>query len=59
MITYRWARIENEYEILIGQPEWRIQIGRPRRKCEDKSEMDLKGIRCESVDWIHLAYYGI
>jgi hypothetical protein len=28
---------------------------RPRRKREDNINMDLKGIRYESVDWIHLA----
>jgi len=59
MITYWRPLIENEYDILIGQPKGRIQIGRPRHRCEDKSEMDLKGIRCESVDWIHLAHHRI
>lgn len=51
--------MENEYEVLIGQNEGGIQIGRPRQRCEDKSELDLKAIRCETVDWIHLAHHRI
>jgi len=43
----------------MRQPEGKIQIGRPRRRCEDKSEVYLKGIRCESVDWIHLDHHRI
>jgi len=31
MITYRRALIENEYEILIGQHEGRVQNGRPSK----------------------------
>jgi hypothetical protein len=59
MITYKRALIENKYEILTGQHEGRVQNGRPRHGCEDKSELDLKGIRFESVDWIHLAHHRI
>jgi len=59
LVTYRRALIENEYEILIGQHEGRVQNGRPRHRCEDKSEMDFKGIRFESVAWIHVAHHRI
>jgi len=30
-----------------------------RHRCEDTSELDFKGIRFESVDWIHLAHHRI
>jgi hypothetical protein len=59
IIIYRRALIENEYKILIGQHEGRVQNGRPRHRCEDKSELDLRGIKCESVDWIHVAHHRI
>ena len=59
MITYRRALTENEYEILTGQQEGRIQIGRPGYRCEDKNELDLKAIRCENIHWIHLAHHRI
>jgi hypothetical protein len=45
----------NAYEILIGKPEGTSPLVRPRRRWEDDIKMDLKKIRCEGVDWIHLA----
>jgi hypothetical protein len=59
LVQANQQRIEDEYEILIGQSEGWTQNGRTKRRCEDKSQMDLKGIRCESVDCIHLAYRRI
>jgi hypothetical protein len=32
------------------------QFGRPRHKWENNIKRNLKGIRYESVDWIHLAH---
>jgi hypothetical protein len=40
--------------ILVGKPERKRLLGRPRRRWED-IRMDLKEIRWEDVDWIHLA----
>jgi hypothetical protein len=51
--------MKNEYEILSENAEGRIQIGRPRRRCEYASKMDLKGIRCEGLQRIHVAHHRI
>jgi len=31
--------------------------GRPRRRWEDYTEMDLQEVRCGGMDWIDLAQY--
>jgi hypothetical protein len=42
----------NEYNILVGKPEWERPHGRPRHRWEDNSRMDL---RERGMDWSHLA----
>jgi hypothetical protein len=32
------------YRILVGRPEGRRQLGRPRRRWEDNIKMDLQGV---------------
>jgi hypothetical protein len=46
--------MRNAYNILVGKPEWKGPLGRPRRKWED-IRMDLREVWWESVEWIHLA----
>jgi hypothetical protein len=41
--------------ILVGKPEGKRPLGRPRRKEEDKIGMDLREIGWKCVDRIHLA----
>jgi hypothetical protein len=41
--------------ILVGNPEGRRPLGRPRRRWEDNIKMDLREIRFGDVDWINLA----
>jgi hypothetical protein len=43
------------YNILVGRPEGRRPLGRPRRGWEDNNKMDLREIGFWDVDWIHLA----
>jgi hypothetical protein len=43
------------YKIMVGKPEGKISLGRPRRRWEDTIKMDLREIGFWSVDWIHLA----
>jgi hypothetical protein len=43
------------YNILVGRPEGRRPLGRPRRRWEDNIEMELGEIGFGNVDWIHLA----
>ena len=58
----RWAghvaRMEqsrNAYRVLVGKPEGRRPLGRPRRSCEDNIRMDFKEVGCEPGEWIDLA----
>jgi hypothetical protein len=40
---------------LVGKPEGRRPLGRPRRRWEDNIKMEHGEIRFGDVDWIHLA----
>jgi hypothetical protein len=39
------------YRILVGRPEGRRQVGRPRHRWEDNIKMDLKKVGWD-MDWI-------
>jgi hypothetical protein len=43
------------YRILVGKPEGKRPLGRPRRRCENIIKLDLQEMGCEEMDWIDLA----
>ena len=43
------------YRVLVGKPEGKRPLGRPRRRWEDNIKMDLQKVGCEAIDWIELA----
>jgi hypothetical protein len=43
------------YKLLVGKPEGKSQLGRPRRRWEDGIRMDLRETGWECEEWIHLA----
>jgi hypothetical protein len=44
------------YRVLVGNPEGKRGLGRPRRRWEDGIKMDLREIGWgRGVEWIHLA----
>jgi hypothetical protein len=43
------------YRVLVGKPEGRRPLERPRRRWEDNIRMDLRGLGCGCVDWMELA----
>jgi hypothetical protein len=45
----------NAYRILVGNPEGKIPLGRPRHKWVDNIKMDLIDIGLDGMDWINLA----
>jgi hypothetical protein len=58
----RWvrhiARIRakrNAYRILVGKPEGKRSLGRPRNRRVDKIKMDLWEIGWDGMDWINMA----
>jgi len=51
----RTGERRNEYRILVGKPEAKRPLGRPRRRWEDNIMMDLQEVGCGVMDWIELA----
>jgi hypothetical protein len=49
------GEVRGAYNILVGKPEGRRPLERPRRKWEDNIRMDLGKMGFGDVDWIHLA----
>jgi hypothetical protein len=45
----------NAYRILVGKPDGKRPLGRPRRRREDNIIMDLREIGLGGMDWIDLA----
>jgi hypothetical protein len=43
------------YRVLLGKPEVKRLLGRPRRRWEDNIRMDLQEVGCGCVDGIGLA----
>jgi hypothetical protein len=48
-----WKR--NAYRLLVGKPEGKRPLGRPRRRWMDNIRMDLGEVGRGDVDWIGLA----
>jgi len=40
---------------MVGEPEGKRPLGRPRRRWEDDIKMDLMEVGCGGMDWIGLA----
>jgi hypothetical protein len=49
------GEVRSAYNSLVGRPEGRRPLGRPRCRWEDNIKMDLGEIVFGDVDWIHLA----
>jgi hypothetical protein len=45
----------NAYRILVGKPEGKIPLGRPRRRWVANIKMDLREVGWDGMDWIDLA----
>ena len=43
------------YKVLMGKPEEKRPLGRPRRGWEDNIKLDLQEVGCGILDWIELA----
>jgi len=46
----RWA-----YRVLVGKPEGKRPMERPKRRCVDNNRMDLQEVGCGCKEWIGLA----
>jgi hypothetical protein len=45
----------NAYRLLVGKPDGRRSLGRPRRRWVDNIRMEFLELGCGDVDWIGLA----
>jgi hypothetical protein len=43
------------YRVLVGRPEDKRPLGRPRRRWEDNIKLDLREIWIDGANWIRLA----
>jgi len=50
-----YGRGEGVYRVLVGKPEEKRPLGRPRRRWVDNIRMDLQEVGCVCMDWIGLA----
>jgi len=62
MTRMRWAghvaRVGERrvvYRALVGKPEGKRPLGRPRFRWEDNVKMDIQEVRCGGMDWFELA----
>ena len=46
---------ERIIRVLVGKPEGKRPLGRPRRRRENDIKMDLKEVGCRGMDCIELA----
>jgi hypothetical protein len=47
------------YRVLVGKPEGKIPLGRPRRRWEDNIKLDPREVGIDGANWIQLAQNGV
>ena len=51
----RMGEERGAYRVLVGKPEGKRPLERPRRRWVDNIRIDLQEVGCGYVDWIRLA----
>ncbi|KAJ4439149.1 hypothetical protein ANN_15106 [Periplaneta americana] len=54
----RMGESRNAYKVLVGRPEGKRPLGRPRRGWEDNIKMDLREVGYDDREWIDLGKIG-
>ena len=54
-LVARRGKTRGIYRVLVGKPEGKRPLGRPRRRWEDNIQLDLQEVGCGRMDWIELA----
>jgi hypothetical protein len=49
------SNVSSINRVLVGKPEGKSPIGRPRRRWEDNIKMDLQEVECWAMEWIELS----
>jgi hypothetical protein len=47
------------YRVLVGRPEGKRPLGRPRRRWEDNIKLNLGKIGIDGAKWIQLTQYRV
>jgi hypothetical protein len=50
----RMGETRNAYRILVGKPEGKRPLGRPRRRSVDNIKIELRNIQWDGIIWIYL-----
>ena len=50
-----YGEMRGTYRVLVGKPEVKRPLGRPRRRWDDNIKMNLQELGCGSMDWIDLS----
>jgi hypothetical protein len=43
------------YRNVLGKPGWKKSLERPRCGCLHNTEIDVRDVQCETIDWIQMA----
>jgi len=54
----RMGERRDSYRVLVGKPERKRPLGRPRHRWEDNIKIDHQEVGCGGMDWIELAQDG-
>jgi len=47
-----WRKKRGVYSVLVGKPERKRPLGRPRGRWEDNIRMEIQEVGCGGTDWI-------
>ena len=50
-----YGAVQNSCRVLVGKPEGKRLLGRPRHRWEDNIKMDLREAGCDPGEWRDLA----
>ena len=51
----RIGSLRDEYRVLVGRPDRKIQLGRPRSRWKDNIKIDIEEVGWGGMDWFGLA----
>jgi hypothetical protein len=54
-LSYTKGEGRGVYRVLVGKPEGKRPLGRPRCRWEDNIKIDLQEVGCGGMDWIEMA----
>ena len=55
MHVARMGEERGAYRVLVGKPEGKRPLERPKHRREDNIKMDLQEVGCGGVDWVEVA----